>query len=141
MQQMPTAPTATHPLIGEARAWLAEMQDCVRARNYAKARSLFVEDVTSFGTQVNSIEVRLDEVEREQWREVWPRLRNFTYRTDESLCYGDKSCLVVLVQWDSVGARIDNSTFDRPGRTTFVLARQGDNWKCIHFHSSLVSHP
>lgn len=141
MPETPTAPSIDHPLAEEARAWLIELQECVRAVDYERARKLFAEDVVSFGTQVNSIEIRLDEVEREQWHEVWPRVRSFTYRLEDVRCFGDEGCLIVLVPWQSVGVRADNTTYERDGRTTFVLARRDGRWVCVHFHSSLVVRP
>jgi hypothetical protein len=134
-------PSAEHQLAGAAKSWLTGLQECVRSLDYAKARTLFDEGVVSFGTQVNTVEVGLGDVEREQWREVWPRVRNFTYRLGEARFFGEANCLCVLVPWDSVGVHADGATHDRSGRTTFVLSERGCKLTCVHFHSSLISRP
>ena len=135
---MASVPTAEHPLAGAAKSWLNAFQECVRAMDLTRARSLFDPGVVSYGTQVNSAEVGIDDIEREQWREVWPRVRNFTYRLDDARFFGSEQCLCALVPWDSVGLHIDGTTSDRTGRTTFVLAERDGRWLCVHFHSSLT---
>jgi hypothetical protein len=137
----PGAPSAEHQLAGAAKSWLSGFQECVRALDYAKARSFFDEGVVSFGTQVNTVEVGLGDVEREQWREVWPRVRNFTYRLGDARFFGDQKCLCVLVPWDSVGVHVDGTTYDRSGRTTFILNERAGKLACVHFHSSLTNRP
>ena len=42
--------SGTHPLIAAAREWLAALQRCVRAVDYAGARPLFAPEVQGFGT-------------------------------------------------------------------------------------------
>jgi hypothetical protein len=41
-----------------ARTFLSEMQECVRAVDYARARPLFAEDVVAFGTFATVVEGR-----------------------------------------------------------------------------------
>src|SRR5882672_3060282 len=57
-----------------ARAFLLEMQACVRAVDFERARALFDPDVTAFGTYAAVITGR-ERLEQEQWRNVWPTIR------------------------------------------------------------------
>src|SRR5207302_4492360 len=60
-----------HPLTETARSWLAALQRCVRAVDYAAARPLFAPDFQAFGTHAAVVSGR-DLLEREQWRHIWP---------------------------------------------------------------------
>ena len=120
-----------------ARTFLIEMQDCVRAVDYARARLLFADDVVAFGTFAAVVEGR-ERLEREQWRNVWPNIRDFTFRLDELHCLGTELSICVIVPWDSIGQRADGGSFSRPGRATLVLGRRGDRWVATHSHFSLA---
>ena len=113
------------------------MQACVRAVDYERARALFANDVVAFGTFAAVVTSR-DRLEREQWRNVWPTIREFTFRLDELHCLGTGQALCVVVPWDSRGRREDGTTFDRPGRATLVLAQRGERWVAVHSHFSLA---
>src|SRR5262252_6004419 len=99
-----------------ARAFLIEMQECVRAVDYARARPLFADDVVAFGTFAAVVEGR-DRLEHEQWRNVWPNIRDFTFRLNELHCLGTELWICVIVPWDSIGQRADGDSFSRPGRS------------------------
>jgi ketosteroid isomerase-like protein len=120
-----------------ARAFLTEMQTCVRAVDFQRARPLFAEDAVAFGTYAAVISGR-DRLEQEQWRNVWPNIRDFTFRLDELHCLGDANHIGVVVTWDSRGTRPDGSTFDRPGRATLLLAERDGRWVALHSHFSLA---
>jgi ketosteroid isomerase-like protein len=120
-----------------AREFLLEMQACVRAVDYARARPLFTEDVVAFGTFASVVSGR-DRLEREQWRNIWPTIREFTFRLDELHCLGDTEALCVVVPWDSTGFRPDGQPFSRPGRATLLLVRRGDRWLARHSHFSVA---
>ncbi len=126
-----------HPLASVAQRWLTELQECVRAVDYPRARSLFDENVVSFGTHANIVTGR-DALERDQWRHVWPNIREFTFRLDELHCTGDEHHLVAIVLWDSRGIASDGTLFPRPGRATVTLARKDDRWVAVHTHFSLA---
>src|SRR5919204_5707586 len=96
-----------------AREFLLEMQACVRSVDYARARPLFAEDVVAFGTFATVVSGR-DRLEHEQWRNVWPTIRDFTFRLDELHCLGTEQALCVIVPWDSHGRGQDGQPFDRP---------------------------
>src|SRR5919199_2878833 len=127
-------------LAGVARDWLGEMQACVHSVDYARARPLFAPDVVAFGTFAEIVSGR-DRLEREQWRNVWPTIREFTFRLDELHCIGTDQGLCVIVPWDSVGQRDQGQTFNRPGRATLVLVRDGGRWVAKHSHFSLAPSP
>ena len=119
-----------------AREWLREMQACVRSVDYARARPLFAEDVVAFGTFATVVSGR-DRLEREQWRNIWPTIRDFTFRLDEARMGTDGDLAWVACPWDSLGTRPDGSTFPRPGRMTVILARREGRWAAAHTHFSL----
>jgi len=79
-----------------ARAFLIEMQECVRAVDYARARPLFAEDVVAFGTFAAVVEGR-DRLEHAQWRNVWPNIRDFTFRLDDLHSLGTELWICVIV--------------------------------------------
>jgi ketosteroid isomerase-like protein len=120
-----------------ARAFLLEMQECVRAVDYEHARPLFAEDVIAFGTFAAVVEGR-DRLEREQWRNVWPAISDFTFRLDELHCLGTDDALCVVVPWDSTGRNADGESFSRPGRATLLLVLRDHRWVAAHSHFSLA---
>ena len=126
-----------HPLTETARSWLAALQRCVRAVDYAAARPLFAPDVQAFGTHAAVVSGR-DLLEREQWRHIWPTIREFTFRLAEMRCVGGEEMLGMIVPWDSVGAGPDGRTFPRPGRATIILVLRGERWVAVHSHFSLA---
>ena len=120
-----------------ARDFLLEMQACVRAIDYDRAHALFAEDVVAFGTFAAVVSGR-DHLERQQWRNVWPTIREFTFRLDELHCLGTDQALCVVVPWDSIGHGQDGVRFSRPGRATLLLAPHGPRWVATHSHFSLA---
>jgi ketosteroid isomerase-like protein len=119
-----------------ARDFLLHMQEYVRSVDYERARPLFAEDVVAFGTFAAIVSGR-DRLEREQWRNVWPAIREFTFRLEELHCLGTDQALCVIVPWDSVGMR-DGQPFRRPGRATLLLQPRGGRWVATHSHFSLA---
>jgi ketosteroid isomerase-like protein len=124
----------------QARQFLLEMQTCVRAVDFERARPLFAEDAVAFGTYAAIVHGR-DRIEREQWRNVWPAIRDFTFRLDELECLGNERALCVVVPWDSLGTAADGSTFSRPGRATLLLEPRDGRWVATHSHFSLAPAP
>src|SRR5207302_10282920 len=101
----------SHPDLDRiAHDFLTEMQACVRAVDFERGRGLFAEDVVAFGTFAAVVSGR-DWVERGQWRNVWPNIREFTFRLEELHCLGTADALCVVVPWDSLGHRADGATF------------------------------
>ncbi len=118
------------------RDWLLEMQSCVRAVDYGRGRAIFLPDVVGFGTY-GGVLVGLDALEAEQWRQVWPTIRDFTFRLTEARMGAEGDLAWVACPWDSLGTRPDGSTFPRPGRMTVILARREGRWAAAHTHFSL----
>lgn len=120
------------------RGWLAEMEACVRAEDYARAREIFAPDVVGFGS-VSPVLTGLDELERDQWRHVWGTIQAFTFRTD-LLVWGASGAapdtVWIACPWTSLRIDADGSTSSRPGRMTAVLQRRGGRWLAIHTHHS-----
>jgi ketosteroid isomerase-like protein len=120
-----------------ARGFLLEMQACVRAVDFERARPLFAEDVIAFGTFAAVVAGR-DGLEREQWRNIWPAIGDFTFRLEELHCLGTLEALCVVVPWDSTGRRANGETFSRPGRATLLLVPRNKRWVAAHSHFSLA---
>ncbi len=124
-----------------ARDFLLEMQACVRAVDFPRARPLFDDDAVAFGTYATVVSGR-ENIEQQQWRNVWPNIRDFTFRLSEMRCLGNEAALCVVVPWDSLGTRGDGSTFSRPGRATLLLEpRDSGRWVATHSHFSLAPAP
>ncbi len=119
-----------------ARAFLEDMQACVRTVDFERAHTLFAEDVVSFGTYATVVNGR-DRLEHEQWRNVWPNIRNFTFRLEALRCLGGTSGICLVVPWDSLGRDADGNTFERPGRATLLLVERESHWVAVHSHFSL----
>jgi ketosteroid isomerase-like protein len=113
------------------------MQASVRSIDYARARPLFAEDVVAFGTFAAVVSGR-ERLEQEQWRAIWPTIRDFTFRLTQLHCLGDDANLCVVVPWDSLGQRDDGQAFDRPGRATLLLTFRGGRLVATHSHFSLA---
>ena len=122
-------------------AWFDDWGARVAAADFAGARPLFADDVVGFGTWMDLVE-GLDALEAEQWRSVWPTIRDFRHDTVRTLrveVSPDRLMAVGLVTWTSTGIDPDGRPFPRPGRTTGVFTRPdtGAPWRCIHTHVSL----
>ncbi len=62
----------------EVRRWLEEFSAAVRAKDYARGRELFVEEVVAFGTRATMV-LDLDSLTREQWRPIWAQHAGFNF--------------------------------------------------------------
>ena len=138
-----TRATEPHPDpadLDAIRRWFKSLQDCVAAVDYKAAYPLFAEDMVAFGTFSDFVTGR-DAAEREQWRNVWPTIRNFRWRLEgvKALVSPDRLSAVGLAVWDSDGFDPDGSRFDRCGRATVAFKRSapGDPWVAAHTHMSL----
>ena len=127
-----------HIPVLRARAWLLEMERCVRSCDYAGARELFTPEALAFGTRAN-VARGIDAIDREQWRWTWPRIRDFSFQLEELHCTSGEEAITVAVGWHSLGVNDDGSSFQRPGRATVVLVEREDRLVAIHSHFSLES--
>lgn len=133
-ESVPREPGA---LADVARDWLRSLERCVRTLDYEAARVLFSEAVVAFGTYAGALRGR-SALKRQQWQNVWPHIRGFTFRLDELQCLGGPQGLCVIVPWDSLGVKTDGTTLPRPGRATIFLVPEGGEWVAIHSHFSLA---
>ncbi len=118
------------------RDWLRELQACVRAVDYDRAEQIFAPDVVGFGTY-KSVAQGIKTLRAEQWSNIWPNIRNFTFRVDELKWGAEGDLAWAVCTWDSIGFRDDGSAFDRPGRMTIILERRQGKWLAVHTHFSL----
>jgi len=120
----------------EVIEWLREFEAACRGRDFASGRRLFAEDAVAFGTWATAVS-GLADIEREQWRNVWPRIREFRFEARPvARAMGDAAW--VAAAWSSEATGPDGQALRRAGRATFVLARHGDGWRCVHSHVSLL---
>jgi catechol 2,3-dioxygenase-like lactoylglutathione lyase family enzyme/ketosteroid isomerase-like protein len=122
------------------RAWLEALQRCVRAGDFESGRALCAPGLIAFGTVAPFVE-GLEAVMQQQWRRVWPNIRDFTIRLDDLRGEVDGDRAWVAARWDSLGLRADGSTFPRPGRLTIQFRRQDGAWLATHTHFSLSPGP
>ena len=116
--------------------WLQEFEAACRARDFDTARRMFAEDALAFGTWARAVH-GLENVEREQWRNVWPRIREFRFQEQPTIRAG-ADLAWIAAEWSTEATGADGKAFKRPGRGTFVLARQDGRWRCVHSHFSLL---
>ncbi|MBM4443472.1 MAG: nuclear transport factor 2 family protein [Candidatus Rokubacteria bacterium] len=125
------APTPATP-----EEWLKTFQTAVRARDFAGGRTMFADDAVAFGTWARAV-AGLDNIVREQWQNVWPRIRNFTFDRDTHVrSAGDTAW--IAGGWTTEATGPDGKPFQRPGRGTFVLEKRGGKWLAVHSHFSLL---
>ena len=116
--------------------WLRAFEAAVRARDFAAGRTMFADDAVAFGTWARAV-VGLDNIEREQWRNVWPRIRGFHFEPDTHMhAAGDSAW--IAGSWSTEVTGLDGRPFERPGRGTFVLERRDGRWVVVHSHFSLL---
>jgi len=65
----------------DALTWLREFETACRARDFDTGRLMFAQDAIAFGTWAMAVH-GLDNIEREQWRNVWTRIRAFTFESN-----------------------------------------------------------
>jgi len=121
---------------GMVREWLTEMQACVRAVDYARGEDLFALDVVGFGTFEGMAKGR-PVLRAAQWSQIWPTIRDFTFRLDDLHAGSEGDLAWGACPWDSTGRRADGSAFNRPGRMTVILERRAGRWLAVHTHFSL----
>jgi ketosteroid isomerase-like protein len=123
--------------------WFTTWDAFVRARDFESARALFHPDVVGFGTHMRIVH-GLDALEQQQWRSVWPTIRDFRFLVNEleSGVSADGLQAWAIVPWTSTGFHEDGSEFDRPGRATVIFVRERTDpdapWLAIHTHISLA---
>src|SRR5437899_3088398 len=103
--------------------WLRTFEAAVRARDFTAGRALFADDAVAFGTWARAV-AGLDNIIREQWHNVWPRIRDFRFEPDARVRTSGDSAWIAG-GWLTEVTGPDGRPFTRPGRSTFVLGRPG----------------
>ena len=119
----------------DALDWLETFEAACRGRDFDTGRRMFAQDAVAFGTWATAVH-GLDNIEREQWRNVWPRIRGFTFEPNP-VVQADGGTAWIAAGWRSEATGPDGKPFTRPGRATFILARRDGRWLCVHSHVSL----
>src|SRR3972149_5629698 len=89
-----------------------------RGRNFGAGRLMFAQDAVAFGTWATAVH-GLDNIEREQWRNVWPRIRvSPSGPQPEARTDGDPAWIPAGGGSEATGP--DGRPFSRPGRATFI---------------------
>src|SRR6201988_4196081 len=105
-----------------ALEWLATFEAACRGQDFEAGRRLFAPDAMAFGTYATAVH-GLDNIEREQWRQIRPRTRGFRLDAHpDGAGAGDSAW--VAATWASEATGPDGQTFTRHGRATFNLARR-----------------
>ena len=124
---------------GRSRAWGPGFRSSKRRAARGTSTRLAAcsrEDALAFGTWARAVH-GLENVEREQWRNVWPRIREFRFQEQPTIRAGTDLAWIAA-EWSTEATGADGIAFKRPGRGTFVLARQDGRWRCVHSHFSLL---
>jgi len=120
--------------------WYARWGALVADVNFKAARPMFAEDAVAFGSKIEMMTSQA-QLEREQWRAVWPSIENYRYdlSTLEVVTSPDRLMAMGAVIFRSTGLHRDGKTFERNGRATVTLMREatGKPWICTHSHISL----
>jgi len=118
-----------------ALQWLRDFEAACRGRDFEAGRRAFADDAVAFGTWAMAVH-GLDKIEQEQWRNVWPRISQFTIEAHPVVrVAGDTAW--IAASWTSEASGPDGKAFTRRGRATFILARREGRWQCVHSHVSL----
>ena len=120
----------------ETLQWLREFETACRGRDFEAGRRMFANDAVAFGTWASAVHGH-DNIVREQWQNVWPRIRNFTIDA-RPVVRADADTAWIAAGWSSEATGPDGKAFTRPGRATFILARREGHWLCVHSHVSLL---
>ena len=126
---------ATADAVREVRDWLQRFEAAVRDRDFETGRTLFASDAVAFGTRAEMVR-GLDGIMAEQWRHVWPHIRDF--RLGEAVVRTAGDVAWVALPWQTTRPHHEGAGAARRGRGTFVLERSGDGWRAVHSHFSLV---
>jgi ketosteroid isomerase-like protein len=116
--------------------WLRTFEAAVRACDFAAGRTMFAPDAVAFGTWARAVR-GLDNIVREQWENVWPRIRDFRFEADAQVHTAGDSAWIAG-GWLTEVTGPDGRSFTRPGRGTFVLERRAGKWLAVHSHFSLL---
>ncbi|MBM3530847.1 MAG: DUF4440 domain-containing protein [Alphaproteobacteria bacterium] len=132
------------PVLDEDRRsvadWIKWWGERVSDVDFKAVRPHFAEDAIAFGSRVEMMTSQA-ELERDQWRMVWPTIEDYLYDLDtlEVVMSPDRLMAMGAVIFRSTGLHKDGTKFERTGRCTVTLMRPavGAPWTCTHSHVSL----
>jgi len=136
----PTGPVVSDDPRDAVAQWFARLSRYCADVDYASARTIFADDVVSFGTKAEIV-AGLGRLAAEQWQGIWPNITDFRIDLDTVRSGGAGDLAWGVAVWTSTGYDEQHRPFHRPGRATVVLERRGDGddraWLCVHSHFSL----
>jgi ketosteroid isomerase-like protein len=117
--------------------WLDTWQELINGGQYEAARPLFSDHVVAFGTVAGAMR-GLPELESRQWRQVWYRIKKFTFQKETAAIWSDprSQFATVCCLWHSLG-KAKSAWYERRGRVTLVLSNQTGSLRCVHSHFSM----
>ena len=132
---LPSPATTASPKDGALQV-LAKWVQAFNSSDIDEIVSLYAPDALFIGT--GSTEVGTNP---EYFRQYFQSLKRDMPRGAKLQSYAalELSSTVVLISgMDSVSGTKDGVIFHRPGRTSFVFAKRGDNWQIVQFHRSAM---
>src|SRR4030095_1554042 len=127
---------AMTPSVKTPEDWLRTFEAAVRGRDFAGGRELFATDAMAFGTWARAV-AGLDNIVREQWQNVWPRIREFHFEPDVRV-HASRDRAWIAGGWRSWSPAPAARPVTRPGRGSFVLQRRPGKWLAVPSHFSLL---
>jgi len=112
--------------------------ECCAAVDFEAAAPFFAADVVAFGTRMDIVS-GLDSLIAQQWKGIWPNIRDFRFDLDSLHAGGEGDLAWGVCLWTSTGFGEDGTPFPRPGRATVILERRDGQWLAKHTHFSLFA--
>jgi ketosteroid isomerase-like protein len=136
MKRLPVAEEDRRSVADWYDRWSGHVADV----DFKPVRDMFAEDAIAFGSRVE-VMTSQPELEREQWRSVWPSIEDYRFDTStlEVIMSPDRLMAMGACIFRSTGIHQDGKKFERNGRSTVTLMRPsvGAPWICTHSHISL----
>ena len=134
--------------IDAVHEWFRRLEHYCNAVDFASPRSIYSDDVVSFGSEKNigsELAVMRGNIIWtsfaklvNQWNHVWPNIHDFKIDMDSVRAGGNYFFAWGAAIWASTGFDKSGAPFERPGRISLVLGKRGSAWYAIHTHNSLV---
>jgi ketosteroid isomerase-like protein len=125
------------PLSADVADWLRRFAKAVRDENFTAGRQLFASNTVSCGTICFRAST-LEELERCQWRLVWPNTAGFDFEYDSAVAAVNGNQALVVANWTSMTRTPADRPILRRGRATIGLQQIDSQWQAIHTHFSLT---
>ena len=126
----------TNELQDGVREWFTQFGGYCAAVDYDSAAVLIAPDVVSFGTRMDIVS-GLDNLMANQWRSIWPNIRDFRFDLSSLHSGGVGSTAWGVCLWTSTGFHEDGAGFERSGRATVILEVRAGRRVATHTHFSL----